>query len=330
MKILYALQATGNGHLARANVLIPKLQEFLPVDVLVSGTNAQLKGTFEYKKYQGISLFYSGNGGLDFMKIVQKNSFSTFAKNIRRYKIKDYSLVINDFEPITAWASKLQNVPTLALSHQWAVKHTSSPKPKKNDFFAQIILEKYAPSREGIGFHFKSYHSSIYLPLLREQIVAQKSSYDHYYLVYLPSYHHDELISFFQRFPSTRFVIFSPMTKTSFSNSQIEVRPIDGDLFIEKLLHCEGVICNAGFELPSEALYLKKKLYVIPIAKQYEQLCNYTALKKMGVDGNLHLDQAEIASWLKKNAITNFSWEDQTDKVIGKVLQTISKLPTIR
>ena len=50
----------------------------------------------------------------------------------------------------------------------------------------------------------------------------------------------------------------------------------------------------------------------------------------MGVDGNLHLDQAEIASWLKKNAITNFSWEDQTDKVIGKVLQTISKLPTIR
>ena len=120
------------------------------------------------------------------------------------------------------------------------------------------------------------------------------------------------------------------MTKTSFSNSQIEVRPIDGDLFIEKLLHCEGVICNAGFELPSEALYLKKKLYVIPIAKQYEQLCNYTALKKMGVDGNLHLDQAEIASWLKKNAITNFSWEDQTDKVIGKVLQTISKLPTIR
>ena len=42
MKVLYAVQATGNGHISRAQVLVPILKKFAHVDVLVSGTSADL------------------------------------------------------------------------------------------------------------------------------------------------------------------------------------------------------------------------------------------------------------------------------------------------
>ena len=38
MKILYAIQGTGNGHLSRARDIIPILQKKGDVDILVSGT----------------------------------------------------------------------------------------------------------------------------------------------------------------------------------------------------------------------------------------------------------------------------------------------------
>ena len=37
MKILYAIQTTGNGHLARAQNIIPKIKEVADLDIITSG-----------------------------------------------------------------------------------------------------------------------------------------------------------------------------------------------------------------------------------------------------------------------------------------------------
>ena len=42
MKIFYAIQATGNGHISRAMQLYPYLQKFGEVDFFMSGSNASL------------------------------------------------------------------------------------------------------------------------------------------------------------------------------------------------------------------------------------------------------------------------------------------------
>ena len=42
MKIFYAVQATGNGHVSRAQQLYPYLQKFGEVDFFISGNNANL------------------------------------------------------------------------------------------------------------------------------------------------------------------------------------------------------------------------------------------------------------------------------------------------
>jgi hypothetical protein len=60
---------------------------------------------------------------------------------------------------------------------------------------------------------------------------------------------------------------------------------------------------SAGFEGPSEALYLKKKLLVIPISGQYEQACNAAALQKMGVPVHFELNTNKIQSWLNTDFV---------------------------
>ncbi|MBK9680340.1 MAG: hypothetical protein IPO69_15970 [Saprospiraceae bacterium] len=42
MKILYAVQATGNGHISRAVQLTPHLQKLGQVDIFLSGQNCTL------------------------------------------------------------------------------------------------------------------------------------------------------------------------------------------------------------------------------------------------------------------------------------------------
>ena len=56
MRILYAVQGTGNGHLSRAIAVVPELMKHGAVDVLVSGTQSQIEFPFPVKfRYHGLS-----------------------------------------------------------------------------------------------------------------------------------------------------------------------------------------------------------------------------------------------------------------------------------
>ena len=44
-----------------------------------------------------------------------------------------------------------------------------------------------------------------------------------------------------------------------------------------------GVIASAGFSLISECLYLKKRMLVLPVAGQYEQVINAHYVQKLGL-----------------------------------------------
>lgn len=74
--------------------------------------------------------------------------------------------------------------------------------------------------------------------------------------------------------------------------------------FLNDLRSCSGVICQAGFELPSEALHLGKKLLVKPLHRQYEQLSNATGLVRQKLGWSMeHLDAGTINSFLSADAI---------------------------
>ncbi|HEY2720328.1 MAG TPA: glycosyl transferase, partial [Chitinophagaceae bacterium] len=103
MKIFYAIQATGNGHISRAMELLPHLETYGTVDIFLSGANSSL--TFDAPvKYRsnGLSLFYNCTGGLDYWKIMKGYHHFKIKKEIQDLPVEKYDLIINDFEYITS------------------------------------------------------------------------------------------------------------------------------------------------------------------------------------------------------------------------------------
>ena len=335
MRILYAIQGTGNGHLTRAKEVIPILQEKGELDILISGNENNLELGFEVKyNLKGLNFTFGKKGGIDFWQSFKKMKLRRFYKEIKKLPIKDYDLIINDFEPISAWAAKLNNVNIISLSHQNAVLDEASPKYGKYKI-EKYILKYYAPSNVRFGFHFKSYSSAIFTPIIRKKIRVTKISNKGHITVYLPSYNVDKIVKVLSKIPIVKWHIFSKEVNRLIFKKNIIIYPINEFDFIKSMSSSAGVLCGAGFETPAEALYLKKKLMVIPMKNQYEQQCNALALKEMGVSVIKKLNRRripKIAKWIHSNTIIEVSYPDTTEEIIEAILlpyynQTV--LPTI-
>lgn len=323
MKILYAIQGTGNGHISRARDIIPLLQKKGEVDVLISGTEADVDLGFPVKyQLKGMSFVFGKQGGIDLISTYKKAKLKRFYNEVKNLPVKDYDIVINDFEPVSAWACRLNHKPCIGLSHQAAVLHKKSPHPKDVDFIGWSILNNYAPVTDKFGFHFKAYSKKIFTPVIRNEIRNADNKKKEHYSVYLPAYDDDGIIKVLKEIKDIKWEVFSKHTKKSYNQKNIHVFPINNNAFIKSLVSCTGVLCGAGFETPAEALFLEKKLMVIPMKGQYEQQCNAAALKKMGVPvlKKLKLSNIEkIKNWVEKGELIKVHYPDITHEIIDEI-----------
>ncbi|EJL76086.1 glycosyltransferase family protein [Chryseobacterium populi] len=316
MKILYAFQGTGNGHMARAQEIIPLLKKHVEVDTLISGHQSQLKADFDINfQHKGISLLYNKTGGLSYLKTFTENKFIHAIKTINELELSQYDLIINDYEPLTGWASKLKKLPMIELSHQASMSFKETPKPEKKDFLGELILKYYVPSERKIGFHFENYHPQIKKPVIRRKIRNLNPDKKGYYLVYLPSFSDENIIKTLKQIP-VQWKIFSKYSKIQFREENVEVFPIDETQYLTYFESCDGILCNAGFETPAEALFMDKKLFVIPIHNQYEQECNACALDKMGIPNSKVLKTEEISEWVASDHHLRVNYPDDIEEIL--------------
>ena len=326
-RILYAIQGTGNGHLSRALDVVPLLQSRCDrLDVLVSGPPADLPLPFDVKyKAQGMGFVFGKKGGINFVKTFLQFNSAKFLHEVRHLPVESYDLVISDFEPVSSWACKLREVPCIALSHQSAVLHPAAPRPASEDPAGRAVLKHYAPSTAQYGFHFQRYAPEISTPVIRQQVRELSPTNEGHYTVYLPAYEEEILVERLQYLSrSVRWEVFSKHSHTPAEYGNVRVWPVSGPAFLDSLARAAGVLCGAGFETPAEALYLGKKLLVMPMKQQYEQQCNAAALEKMGVPviksfKDKSLDKVD--QWLHQDQSIPVDYPDQTAAVIDQLLR---------
>jgi predicted glycosyltransferase len=90
------------------------------------------------------------------------------------------------------------------------------------------------------------------------------------------------------------------------------------------MVRSAGVLCGAGFQTPSEVLYLKKKLLAVPMKGQYEQQCNAAALKLLGIPviKNLKRKQIEkIAAWMESEPKLLLDYPNETEDIVDAILE---------
>jgi uncharacterized protein (TIGR00661 family) len=325
MKILYAIQGTGNGHLSRARDIIPILQQKGELDILVSGIQADVELPYPVKyKLNGLSFIFGKKGGIDLLATYRKSSLKKLYAEIKSLPIEQYDLVLNDFEPVSAWACKLKKKTCIGLSHQAAVISKKSPKPKQNDPVGKAVLHRYAPVTTSYGFHFEAYDDNTFTPVIRSEIRNADDTMKEHFTVYLPAYDDQRIIKVLGEIKHVNWEVFSKHTKKVYKEKNIHIRPVNNDAFIKSFVSCTGVLCGAGFETPAEALYLRKKLLVIPMKGQYEQQCNAAALKKMGVPvlKSLKRKHSEvIAEWIKNKQKITVNYPDNTEEIINYIIK---------
>lgn len=330
MKIFYAIQATGNGHIARAVELLPYLKQYGTVDIFLSGSNSSLNSNMPVRfKSKGVSLHYTQNGGLDYFKMMKEFSARRVWKEAKDLPVEKYDCIIIDFESIAALSCRLKKIASIGFGHQASFQSLKSPRPEIRSLSGEWILKYYAPSTAYIGLHFKSFDSFIVDPVIKDAVLKAQPKNENHITVYLPQYNDEMLMKHLERVGDIHFHLFSKKAKSTSAKKNITVLPVDNDSFNKSMLNCKGAITGAGFETPAEILYLKKKLLCIPIKGQYEQKCNAAALKEFDVPVINDIDQnfsSIIINWLQQPNPKALELKHSTQEIVSMVMQKAKEM----
>ncbi len=325
MKILYAIQGTGNGHISRAHAIVPELQKFARVDVLVSGCESELSLPFPVRyRLHGLSFIFGRKGGISYWQTLLSLKPLQLLRDIWKLPVKEYDFIVTDFEPVSAWAAKLRNKKCVGLSHQFALLHPAVPAPTKVSSFSKWLLKNYAPVSAAVGIHFSAYLPAIHTPIIRPQVRNLPCKEKAHILVYLPAYKDALLLQLFEQIHHVKWTIFSKRATESYRYRHIKVRPVKVKSYLKVLSKCKAVLCGAGFDMPAEALHLGKKLLVVPMYNQPEQHFNAVALKQLGATVLPYLSEKElpfIREWLESPSPAPLAYPKNTAALVQQVLQ---------
>ncbi len=312
MKILYGIQTTGSGHLSRAlSVARALVAEGHQVDGLLSGPQAashwDLSVFHQCREYPGLS-FVMVDGKVSNLRTLKKLQLKRFIKDVKQLDLSFYDLVLNDFEPISAWAAKRQKVSSISLSNQASFKY---PVPQVSAGIADKFVMKYfAPCKHYIGLGWHHFDSPILPPIVDTQALDLEVSEQQHVLVYLPYDEAKKLIQNFNQVPEIEFRLYGHFEQKDWQHN-VTICPLSRDGFLKDLASCKGLITNAGFAAVSEAFYLGKKVLVNPIAGQFEQESNAKIIEQLGLgQAAEELSVEAIIHWYQSATIKPMKYPD--------------------
>jgi hypothetical protein len=155
-------------------------------------------------------------------------------------------------------------------------------------------------------------------PLLRRQLFELRPNPNGtFVLVYLLNHGYaSQIIEWHQRNPKTVLHCFYDKPGAPAEHRQDETltfHRLDGEKFLRMMADCKFVACTAGFESLSEAAYLGKPLFLVPVENHVEQEINALDAVRAGIaiaDRKFNLDRlaelpdrldtAKFHAWLNR------------------------------
>ena len=301
--------------------------EHADLDFLISGRAAELKFPYDFKyRYHGVFFHFGKRGGVNYLKSIRSLRPIRFLIDMKQCPVKKYDAVINDFEPVSAWASHIKKVKCIAVSHQASFYSEKVPRPKKRNHLFEFGMQKFAPYSAAVGTHYKAYDEGICLPIIREELLGANVVEGNRVLVYLPAFADEILIEHFSKLSDQEWTIFSKKTERAYVSGNVEVYPVNREAYSKALIHAKAVVIGSGFQGTSEALYLGKKILSIPMFDQYEQLCNAAALEELGVEIVYRVDRDfpdVLKNWLNSDNRCHYRFQSDVGSMAQKILSLV-------
>ncbi len=297
---MYGVSGMGRGHASRSKVLIDRLLTAgHEVRILTSGTGTTyLKEFYPDKVTDILGLTFSiDEEGIGIWRTLRKNFkegdrlYPTMKEIQRAFKEFRPDLTITDFEPFTPFVSRLHRVPFISVDniHILTAGKLSTPKAwRKDRLIANAVVRGVytLPRRYVISSFFfpelkkGQTRTALVGPLLREEALRQQPKNNGHLLLYAPSETSGRVILDLVRQAKKKAIAYGFPERGE--QDGITFREPCTETFLEDLASCSAVITGGGHSLISEALYLGKPVYSVPIKGQFEQMLNGHELQKLG------------------------------------------------
>lgn len=208
-------------------------------------------------------------------------------------------VILNFFEPIAAFyaLTRRRRPAVVAIGHQFMFQHPGyirTPGLRRQQLSVKLFTQL-------LGARATKLALSLYAapdlpakrilvgpPILRKQLFALTANpQGDFVLVYLLNHGYaDQLIAWSAKNPQTRLHCFydKPGAPAEFQHSPaLTFHRLDGEKFLQMMAECRHVVCTAGFESVSEAAWLGKPLFLVPVENHVEQQVNALDAQQFGL-----------------------------------------------
>ena len=301
LRVLFAVQGEGRGHMTQALALGEMLRARGHAVVgCVVGAGRRGAAPAFFRRAVGTPVetvesptFAAGADG----RIRAAATLAQAARRLDRYGASldrietvlehaEPDVVVSFYEGLTGAYAFLRplDVPVVAVGHQFMTGHPAYPllpgQPVQRAALAAYTrLAGFGASvRLALSFYDATppdERTAVVPPLLRRDLfaLADRPS-DGSVLVYLmDAALAPPLVAWSDRHPGVRLHVFSD-TEPRAHSPALTFHGLSGRAFLERMAVARGVVCTAGFESVSEALWLGRPALMVPTPNHYEQRCN--------------------------------------------------------
>ncbi len=324
--IFYAVAGEGNGHAIRAKTIVDELKKNHEVHMFSHGNGYKyLKDFFSVKRILGFHMYYINNTVSSFLTgtiNTIKFPFMVLASLQYPYFFIRHKpdVVITDFEPFALYWAKVFHVPTISIDNQHSITNTPIDKINRQwltELYSKMVIHCFLPnpSRIIITTFFPTEitkkNTVLVPPIIKKEVQeierkrknAKKRSEatKEHIFVYQTSPSYKRMIPILKKI-NKEFIIYGFNKEAREQN--LTFRKFNKEKYVEDLATADAVIINGGFTTLSEALYLEKPIFSIPIKRQFEQMVNGHYINKLQYGMAVKdITQENFATFLEKKEL---------------------------
>jgi uncharacterized protein (TIGR00661 family) len=315
--VFYCICGEGMGHAIRSSVIIDRIKD--KYDIYIFSSDRAYK--YLDSKFDNVYEI----GGFNTVYINNKvSNMKTLANAIKRnptnMKIGYENLykkarelrpdvIVTDFEIYATSVSKLLNIPLISLDNIHMITQTKIHYPynKRIEMLkAKGVIKTYVvkPNVYILTSFFyprvkAKRNAVIYPPVIREAIQELEPSKGDHVIVYQTSRESVRLVQKLKALKNEKFIVYG--FNVNKVDGNLTYKEFNEDEFYDDLSSAKAVICNGGFTFISEAIYLKKPIYSVPAAGNFEQILNGYYVQRLGY-GEYHerMSPEKVNSFLSK------------------------------